>query len=131
MKKLLFLILILSACSEDEVKDPFTGEWQFNTAGLNASFDIKASGSSYIVEQIQVDSETWTDFEVLSIEKGEHIGALILRRDNPGGNIADAKAIGFYSLDTSEGNSINIDSVYYVSGTTTTKFYNQSLTKQQ
>lgn len=133
MKKLLFALIILTACSDEETKDPFTGGWNFNFDDVSGSFTIKDStADTYSMENIRVNNDSWSGFQFQDVQKKQSIKLIGI--DNRETIIANLRGIAFLGCRLSEDKrSIHVDSVYYrvghASGYTDHVFYNEVLTQ--
>jgi hypothetical protein len=133
MKKLLFALLIMSACADEETKDPMTGKWSFEIEGASGSFTVKDStGDNYSMDDIRVNNDQWSGFKFEEVEKRHSVK--IIGIDNQESVIANLRGIAFIGCHLSEDKrTIHVDSVYYrvghSSGYTDHVFYNEVLTR--
>lgn len=129
MKKLLFAIILFSACDDDEIKDPFIGSWKYQNSSFQVSFDLSSDPSDvYKIELPTFNNEVWLADPLENPEPRKNISRIVIRRDTD--VAAENKAIAFFGCHPSDGQII-VDSVYVGevinNAIQYTKFYNQAL----
>lgn len=130
MRKLFIIVSLIavSSCSDEDMKDPFIGSWEYRfMAGFTSiSFDINNNSNTYQLKNVVVDNEQWMRYETRDVSPKSKIGMLVFSETS-----ASYKGCAFFNCTLNSDGNITADSVWVYPGALNVKhvYYSQVITK--
>lgn len=106
---LLFISSVGVSCEEEEV-DYFIGSWEFNVNSITTTFDLRKSGTSYVIENASLNGSMAITKEIGAVNIARYIEMVVITNSN-------GSSIEFVNLKPIEGGKkIFIDAIEYSDG---------------